>query len=51
MFCYLELYSLNLCLILEAKEMFKCIFNLGPILTCHKNSTFYPFYPVVDKKL
>lgn len=35
MFFCLELYSLNLCWLLEVKEMFKCIFNLDPILTCH----------------
>lgn len=46
MFCYLELYSPNLCFILEAKEMFE----LGPIQTHHQNSIFYPFHPVVDKK-
>lgn len=50
MFCYLELHSPNLCFILKAKEMFKCIFKLGPIQTCHQNSTFYPFHPLVDKK-
>lgn len=31
MVCYLELYSLNLC----------------PVLTCHQNTGFYPFLPVV----